>query len=88
MGSAFPEAFAQSRKVDYRKLSGASGIGPRHFTHRSRRRLVQPVVEFVGGEGAAFVEQFADGGKVCGCDGIAGTITPRARPWSLTPTAR
>jgi len=35
---------------------------------------VQPVVEFVGGEEAAFVEQFAEGGEG---DGIAGTITAK-----------
>jgi hypothetical protein len=33
---------------------------------------VQPVVELVGGEEAAFVEQFADGGKVGVGDGISG----------------
>ena len=39
---------------------------------------MQPVVELFGGEEAAFVEQFADGGEVGGGDRIAGTITRRA----------
>jgi hypothetical protein len=33
---------------------------------------VQLAVELIGGERTAFVEQFADGGKVGGGDGIAG----------------
>jgi hypothetical protein len=41
-------------------------IQPTVFTHHSRGRLMQPVVELVGGEEASFVGQFADGGKVGG----------------------
>jgi hypothetical protein len=40
---------------------------------------VQPVVEFVGRQEAAFVEQFADGGKVGG-GGTIKAITDRASP--------
>jgi hypothetical protein len=38
---------------------------------------VQPVVELVGGEEAALIEEFADGGKTAGSHGIAGTITAK-----------
>ena len=46
-----------------------------HFNHSLRQRLMQTVVELVGSEEAAFVEQFADCGKAGGGDGIAGAIT-------------
>src|SRR6516165_10555306 len=43
----------------------------------SRRRLVQPAAELVGGEEAAFIKQFPDGGEVGRGDGIAGAITAK-----------
>ena len=38
---------------------------------------MQPAVELVGGEEAAFIEQFVQAGQISGSDGLAGTITAK-----------